>query len=113
MKPFSDQRTANALEDVKRKAASDIEDTKRKISNDVIRRRTILRALDYITRTGFLIHMNKMQPDLAKIMTPKNPLLKDLLRLAPSNLRDGALPLIHLEDVVSLFDAAEEGSYLP
>ena len=57
--------------------------------------------------------MNKMQPDLAKIMTPKSPLLKDLLRLAPSNLRDGTLPLTQLEDVVSLFDAAEEGSYLP
>ena len=113
MMPAADQRTANALEDVKKKYASDIEDTKRKISNDVIRRRSILRALDYITRTGFLIHMNKMQPDLAKIMTPKNPLLKDLLRLAPSNLRDGTLPLTNLEDVVSLFDAAEEGSYLP
>ena len=57
--------------------------------------------------------MNKMQPDLAKIMTPKSPLLKDLLRLAPSNLRDGTLPLTNLEDVVSLFDAAEEGSFLP
>ena len=57
--------------------------------------------------------MNKAQPDLAKIMTPKSLLLKDLLRLAPSNLRDGTLPLTHLEDVVSLFDAAEEGSFLP
>ena len=57
--------------------------------------------------------MNKAQPDLSKIMTPKSLLLKDLLRLAPSNLREGRLPFTTLEEVVSLFDADEEGSYLP
>lgn len=44
-----------------------IEETKFKIESDICRRRTILNALDYITRTGWLILMTKYKEDLVDV----------------------------------------------
>ena len=85
-----------------------------KIKGDIEKRRNILRALDYVTRTNFLIFASKAKEDLALIMNDKSLLVNDLIRLAPINFRESNhLPLTSLEDIVTLFDAAETDSYLP
>jgi len=77
------------------------------------RRRAILKALEFVVRTDFLIAMGKGQRDLSVLMaanpTAAPSLLHDLLRAAPAHIRDQAnLPLTSLEDVVTLFDAQDE-----
>jgi len=47
------------------------------------------------------------------MLADKSLLFYDMLRLAPIHLREATLPITTLEDVLSLFDASEEGSYLP
>jgi len=83
-----------------------IDDTKHKIWSDMTRRRTILEALAFVVRTDFLIWMNKGQRDLSMVMasdpSAAPSLLQDLLRKAPSHL---SMPIVALEDVVTLFDA--------
>ena len=46
------------------------------------------------------------------MLSDKSLLLYDMLRLAPIHFHESVLPLTTLEDVLSLFDAAEEDSYL-
>ena len=98
-----------------------IEDTKRKIASDITRRRSILQAIEFVLRTNFLVAMTKEQSALSKLLDEKSsPLLFNLLRQSPAHLQNSArLPLASLEDVITLFDAAEleeqQGSanYLP
>jgi hypothetical protein len=54
-----------------------------------------------------------MQVELASVMVDKRALFHDLLRLAPVHLREQRMPLTSLEDVIALFDAADEDSQLP
>lgn len=91
-----------------------IETTKRMIENNVVKRRTILAALEFVTRTSFLVYMVKMQIDFTMMLRRDESLLyNDLLRKAPVHLREQKEPLTTLESVISLFDAAENGCYLP
>lgn len=72
-----------------------------------------MKALDYVTRTNFLIICGKAREDLAKLLNDKSLLVNDLVRLAPVNLRESNLPIASLEDIVTLFDAADTDSNLP
>lgn len=88
--------------------------TKRTIDDNLVKRRTILAALDFVARTSFLVYMVKMQADFSMMLRKDNNMLyHDLLRLAPIHLRESKEPITTLENVLSLFDAAESGSYLP
>jgi hypothetical protein len=64
-----------------------IDETKFKIESDICRRRTILDALDFVTRSGCLIYINKYREDLVNFMKNKTLLAYDLLREAPLHLR--------------------------
>ena len=46
------------------------------------------------------------------MLSDKSLLIHDMLRFAPIHLREASLPITTLEDVLSLFDTAEEDSYL-
>ena len=90
-----------------------IKETRHKIESDICRRRTILDALDFVTRSNFLIHMAKWREDLEGIMSDKTLLAYDLLRDAPVHLREMSLPITQLEDVIALFDTVRApGCYL-
>lgn len=64
-----------------------IVETRNKIEGDICRRRTILDALDFVTRTGWLIHVNTKEELLTQILEDKSRLAYDMLREAPLHLR--------------------------
>ena len=72
-----------------------------------MRRRLILKALTYVLSTNLIMCMGQASDDLEVIMSKKGVLLAELLRESPLHLREAKTALSSLEDIVSLFDAAQ------
>ena len=80
-----------------------------------MRRRFILKALTYVLNTNLITCMGQASDDLEVIMSKKSLLLAELLRESPLHLRESKTALTSLEDIVTLFDAAQgpSDSFLP
>ena len=66
-----------------------IEKFRAKITASISKRRTILNALDYLTRTHYVSSIQRSADNLARIMrVDKTMLIHDLLRDAPAHLRE-------------------------
>ena len=89
---------------------------KTKISSEICKRRTILDALDYITRTDYMSCITRTADDLRSHVFSTNPnlLIYDVLRQAPVHLLETRnLPITSLEDIIDLVDSADADSLLP